>query len=126
MADKILIARETIACTATKHGLIATFLPKPFVEEIGSGAHTHVSLASFKASPSPEVDTSEFFQKQFLAGLIPLLIFCQTGLYGPSSHFEQSMMRHHNYIDRQQTLSYLYCTWVLMCPCVPANLLYLP
>ncbi|KAF8672674.1 hypothetical protein HU200_049368 [Digitaria exilis] len=43
-ADKLIYARETIKSVARKHGLLATFLPKPDLNDIGSGSHVHLSL----------------------------------------------------------------------------------
>ena len=44
LADRLIQAREIIHAVALKHGLQATFLPKPFPEQAGSGLHTHFSL----------------------------------------------------------------------------------
>ncbi|CAN6299212.1 unnamed protein product [Urochloa humidicola] len=43
-ADNLIYARETIKSVARKHGLLATFLPKPDLNDIGSGSHVHLSL----------------------------------------------------------------------------------
>ncbi|KAG2537738.1 hypothetical protein PVAP13_9NG336200 [Panicum virgatum] len=43
-ADKLIYARETIKSIARKLGLLATFLPKPDLNDIGSGSHVHLSL----------------------------------------------------------------------------------
>ncbi|MGI8550137.1 MAG: glutamine synthetase family protein [Dehalococcoidia bacterium] len=43
-ADNEIIARETIRGVARQHGLVASFAPKPFVGEAGSGNHIHISL----------------------------------------------------------------------------------
>jgi glutamine synthetase len=36
--------RDTVRGVALRHGLLASFAPKPFPEQIGSGAHIHFSL----------------------------------------------------------------------------------
>lgn len=36
--------RETVRTIAAQHGLVASFAPKPFVEQAGNGAHIHFSL----------------------------------------------------------------------------------
>uniref|UniRef100_A0A8I7BGC8 GS catalytic domain-containing protein n=1 Tax=Hordeum vulgare subsp. vulgare TaxID=112509 RepID=A0A8I7BGC8_HORVV len=43
-ADNQIYAREIIKSVARKHGVIATFLPKPDLNELGSGCHVHLSL----------------------------------------------------------------------------------
>ncbi len=44
MADAVLTARYAIKAIAQRHGLWATFLPKPFFGINGSGMHTHQTL----------------------------------------------------------------------------------
>jgi glutamine synthetase len=43
-ADNQMKFRDTIRGVALRHGLLASFAPKPFPEQIGSGAHVHLSL----------------------------------------------------------------------------------
>ncbi|MEW5722473.1 MAG: glutamine synthetase family protein [Thermodesulfobacteriota bacterium] len=43
-ADNQVLFRETVKGTAARHGVIATFMPKPFQDLAGSGAHLHLSL----------------------------------------------------------------------------------
>jgi glutamine synthetase len=43
-ADNQITLRETARGVALKHGLVASFAPKPFAEEAGNGAHIHFSL----------------------------------------------------------------------------------
>ncbi|GIW06396.1 MAG: glutamine synthetase [Dehalococcoidia bacterium] len=43
-ADHQVIFRETVHAVARRHGLRATFLPKPWTDRAGSGAHLHLSL----------------------------------------------------------------------------------
>lgn len=42
--DRCCLVRETVRGVARKFGLYATFAPKPFLDQGGSGAHIHVSL----------------------------------------------------------------------------------
>ena len=44
MADKVQIYKFTARNIAEHHGLVATFMPKPIVEDNGSGMHVHQSL----------------------------------------------------------------------------------
>jgi len=44
MADKILLLKSIVKRIAKKHGLIATFMPKPLFGHNGNGMHIHHSL----------------------------------------------------------------------------------
>lgn len=43
-ADNVCLIRETVRSVARKYNLFATFAPKPFLDQAGSGAHIHLSL----------------------------------------------------------------------------------
>jgi glutamine synthetase len=43
-ADNQLTVRETARGVAWKHGLLASFAPKPFPDQAGNGSHVHFSL----------------------------------------------------------------------------------
>ncbi|MEM9254921.1 MAG: glutamine synthetase family protein [Pseudomonadota bacterium] len=43
-AKQIVMMKRLIKGVAAKHGLIASFMPKPFEEEAGNGMHVHCSL----------------------------------------------------------------------------------
>ena len=43
-ADNQVLFKETVKGVAGKHELYASFMPKPFQNESGSGAHIHISL----------------------------------------------------------------------------------
>ncbi len=45
MADRYVFFRYMAKAIATKHGLLATFMPKPFADKTGNGAHFNMSLA---------------------------------------------------------------------------------
>jgi glutamine synthetase len=47
-ADNFTFVKMAASEIAHKHGMIATFMPKPFSNRTGSGAHFHVSLGSAK------------------------------------------------------------------------------
>jgi glutamine synthetase len=55
MADNVITYRVTVKEIARKHGVYATFMPKPLFGENGSGMHVHQSL--FKG------DENAFFSK---------------------------------------------------------------
>ncbi len=42
-ADRQIAVRETVRAIAMQHGLVATFAPKPFANQAGSGCHVHLS-----------------------------------------------------------------------------------
>lgn len=44
MADTIYLVRFIVKMTASRSGLLASFMPKPFHEGYGAGLHTHVSV----------------------------------------------------------------------------------
>jgi glutamine synthetase len=43
-ADRQIAVRETVRAVALQHGLVASFAPKPFADQAGSGCHVHLSL----------------------------------------------------------------------------------
>ncbi|MCX8186462.1 MAG: type I glutamate--ammonia ligase [Sulfolobales archaeon] len=43
-ADKVQTIKYVVKNVAAKHGVVATFMPKPIYGEAGSGLHTHLSL----------------------------------------------------------------------------------
>lgn len=45
-ADNVVTLKYTVRALAAKHGLIATFMPKPFFGINGSGMHTHQSISN--------------------------------------------------------------------------------
>ncbi len=44
MADQLLMYKHIVKNVAARHGLLATFMPKPLFEDNGSGMHVHQSL----------------------------------------------------------------------------------
>jgi len=52
-ADNVCLVRETARGVARNFGLLATFAPKPFLDQAGSGAHIHLSLWGTKKSEHP-------------------------------------------------------------------------
>jgi glutamine synthetase len=73
MADNIMTARLVIKEIAQRHGLYATFMPKPIFGIAGSGMHTHQSL--FKNGRNVFFDKSDPYYlskiaRQYTAGLL--------------------------------------------------------
>ena len=74
-ADNQIKLRDSIRGVALKHNLLASFAPKPFPEEIGSGCHVHFSLWDKEGQhnllydPNDQRGLSEI-GRQFIAGVL--------------------------------------------------------
>ena len=73
MADNAMTHRLVVKEIALKHGVYATFMPKPIFGENGSGMHTHQSL--FKGDKNAFFDPNDKYHlsdvgKGYLAGLL--------------------------------------------------------
>lgn len=73
MADNTLTYRLIVKEIALKHGVYATFMPKPIYGENGSGMHVHQSL--FKGSSNAFFDPDDEYHlsktaKSYIAGLL--------------------------------------------------------
>ncbi|XP_062001966.1 protein fluG-like [Rosa rugosa] len=74
-ADNLIYTREVIRAIARKHGLLATFVPKYALDEIGSGAHVHLSLWQngknvFMASGGSSQHGMSKVGEEFMAGVL--------------------------------------------------------
>ncbi|XP_068647399.1 protein fluG [Aristolochia californica] len=75
-ADNLIFSREAVKAVARKHGLLATFVPKVFLDDIGSGSHVHLSLWEdgknvFMASSSSETQFGmSKVGEEFMAGVL--------------------------------------------------------
>ncbi|MEM6421906.1 MAG: type III glutamate--ammonia ligase, partial [Pseudomonadota bacterium] len=77
MADRYVLLRMMATQIAKKHGGYACFMPKPFGERTGSGAHFNMSLADaktgenlFKSTDDPRGCGLSPLGYQFLAGVL--------------------------------------------------------
>ncbi|MDZ5622444.1 glutamine synthetase family protein [Nocardioides bizhenqiangii] len=72
-ADNIMTFRTVIREVALGQGIWATFMPKPFTDQPGSGMHTHVSLFEGDQNafyePGAEYQLSKI-GRQFIAGVL--------------------------------------------------------
>jgi len=73
MADAAMTYRLTVKEVALKHGVYATFMPKPLFAQNGSGMHTHQSL--FKGDENAFFDAKDKYRlsstaKAYVAGLL--------------------------------------------------------
>jgi len=72
-ADNIMTFRTVIREVALGQGIWATFMPKPFTDQPGSGMHTHVSL--FEGDQNAFYEPGSEYQlskigRQFIAGVL--------------------------------------------------------
>lgn len=77
MADRFVFFRLMANEIARKHGGFATFMPKPYADRAGSGAHFNMSLADIKSGRNLFSDASDArgcglskLGYQFLAGVL--------------------------------------------------------
>ncbi|MDH4260027.1 MAG: type III glutamate--ammonia ligase [Gammaproteobacteria bacterium] len=75
-ADDFMLFKMAASEIARKHGVIATFMPKPFSNRTGSGAHFHISIGD-KKTPNLFYDKTDkrglklsTMGYQFLAGIL--------------------------------------------------------
>jgi glutamine synthetase len=73
MADHAMTYRLVVKQIAMKHGVYATFMPKPLFKQNGSGMHTHQSL--FKGNKNAFFDPKDEFHlsklaKSYIAGIL--------------------------------------------------------
>ncbi|XP_023543403.1 type-1 glutamine synthetase 1-like [Cucurbita pepo subsp. pepo] len=74
-ADNLIYTQEVIKATARKHGLLATFLPKYAMDDVGSGSHVHVSLWQndknvFMAAEGSSQHGMSAVGEEFMAGVL--------------------------------------------------------
>ena len=69
-ADQQLVFRETVHAVAAQFGWTATFLPKPFSDQAGSGCHLHLSLWKDGQNLSCEKPEAGATSAHFMAGIL--------------------------------------------------------
>lgn len=73
MADNVMVYRIAVKEVAQKHGVYATFMPKPVATLNGSGMHVHISLFQGERNAFFEKNDRHHLSKtgkHFLAGLL--------------------------------------------------------
>jgi glutamine synthetase len=73
MADAVMTYRLLVKEVAMRHGVYATFMPKPLADENGSGMHLHLSL--FRGEDNAFYDESDELKisgvaRQYIGGLL--------------------------------------------------------
>jgi glutamine synthetase len=58
-ADRHTFFKWMVRTVAEQHGLLATFMPKPFADLTGNGAHCHLSLASVETGANLFLDDGD-------------------------------------------------------------------
>ena len=97
-ADNQITLRDTARGVAMKHGLIASFAPKPFADQAGNGCHIHFSAWDKDGETNLFFDADDRFKLsktayQFIAGVIrhlPGLV----GLTAPSVNSYRRLQPH--------------------------------
>ncbi len=69
-ADNVCLIRETVRSVVRQHNLFATFAPKPFLDQAGSGAHIHLSL--WRTQEGERGQTNLFYDANERGGLSQL------------------------------------------------------
>jgi glutamine synthetase len=74
-ADRHLLYRETVRGVALKHGLYASFAPKPWADQAGNGCHLHFSGWNRERTVNRFYDAKAPYHlselgKQFMAGIL--------------------------------------------------------
>ncbi len=80
-ADNVCLVRETVRGVTRAFNLLATFAPKPFLDQAGSGAHIHVSLWDTEHGTQPSKNL--FYDANERGNLSPL-----------GKHFIGGVLRH--------------------------------
>jgi glutamine synthetase len=57
-ADRVITLRYLVSVLAERHGMTATFMPKPFSDRTGTGMHLHLSLWRGADAAFPDPDDS--------------------------------------------------------------------
>lgn len=95
-ADNQMKFRDTVRGVALRHGLLASFAPKPYPDQIGSGAHLHFSLWDLAGKSSLLYDKAadrglSKLGRHFIAGVaehLPALVALTTPSYNSSRRLQ--------------------------------------
>ncbi|MDH4212908.1 MAG: glutamine synthetase family protein [Candidatus Thorarchaeota archaeon] len=104
MADNILIFKNLTRAIAQSHGVDVTFMPKPFVNEAGSGLHCHMQLwdGNKNLFGDDKTDGLSETARRFIAGLLehaPAI----TAIANPTVNSYKRLVPHHE--------APVYITW---------------
>ncbi len=97
-ADNQMKFRDTVRGVALRRGLLASFAPKPYPEQVGSGAHLHFSLWDLAGTTSLLYDRAaegglSKIGRHFIAGIaehLPALVALTTPSYNSYRRLQPS------------------------------------
>lgn len=97
--DNQLLFRETVRNVAQRHGVVASFAPKPFADQAGNGCHIHFSFWDAQGRHSRSYDPDgqlglSLLARHFVAGVLahlPALL----ALTCPSVNSYRRLLPHH-------------------------------
>ncbi len=70
-AENMMTFKSVIKAVATKHGLYASFMPRPILDNCGSGLHINLSLIKNNSNLFADLDTENGdIAKMFMAGVL--------------------------------------------------------
>ena len=73
-ADNFLVFKSLVKSIASRNGLFASFMPKPFEDKNGSGLHLNISLFKNGENVFHNADSTNFkYAKHFIAGILSKL-----------------------------------------------------
>jgi len=123
-ADQLIFRKEAICSVAAKHGLIASFLPKLYIDQAGNGCHCHFSLmGTMCASPTFDMTDAErpyslsSVGESFIAGILAHLPAVMVFTAGNPNSYRRL---------QPSTWSGAYCFWGVSNKEAPLRLLGLP
>jgi glutamine synthetase len=82
-ADRVVMFRSLVKQLAHKHGYLATFMPKPFIDLSGNGFHTHYSMWKDGKNVFSDAGKLSAVGSSFVAGL--QLRMAETALCGSAT-----------------------------------------
>ncbi len=69
-ADDVILLKRIVKEAARKHGLIATFMAKPFIDQPGNGLHVHTSMLDGNGQNIFATNKGTIRQHHAVAGLV--------------------------------------------------------
>jgi glutamine synthetase len=92
--EHVLMLKHIIRHAAVKHGMCATFMPKPYAERAGNGCHIHVSVLDSSGQnifADPDESGSEAL-KHAVGGLLDSMTEC-TALFAPGANAYRRLVK---------------------------------